>query len=149
MPGEPNHLETLAAHRLTQVLVAVAIGLALTFYAFQLTTDPRSVEQRAEEEAMVHAARGILNLYVASDAPLEIVDPLTPRRAIGKVYIYPVDDGFEVSGYYRRGEQDTWHPFLMKLDAASRLLRLSVRDPDAALQRLAAEDPRLVVRQAR
>lgn len=149
MPGEPKHIESIAAHRLTQVLVAVVVGLALTFYAFQLTTDPRSVEQRAEEEAMVQAARGILNRYIASDSPLEIVDPLAPRRAIGKVYIYPADDGFEVSGYYRRHERDGWHPFLIRLDAASRLLQLSVRDPDPALQRLAAEDPRLVVRRAR
>ena len=149
MPGEPKPLASVAAHRLTKGLVALGIGIALTFYAFQLTTDPRSVEQRAEEEAMVHAARRILNRYIASGAPLEIVDPLAPRRAIGKVYIYPVGDGFEVSGYYRRGQHDPWHPFLVELDAASRLLRVSVRDPDPTLQRLAGEDPRLVVRKGR
>lgn len=150
MSGTPQRLETVASHRLTKMLVAFGIGLALAVYAFHIATDPRSPEQRAREEAAVHAARGILQRYIAPGGPLEIVDPLAPNRAIGKVYIYPLGDGsgdgFEVSGYYRRGEGDFWHPFLMKLDAESRLAGLFVQDTDPDLGRRALTDPKLEVR---
>jgi len=146
MPEEAGRFETIASHRLTKIIVALGIGLALTFYVFQFATDPRTTVQRGREEAMVHTARGILHRYVAPEASLEIVDPLAPRRAIGKVYVYPSGDGFEVSGYYRRGAGDSWHPFLVRLDGASRLVELSVRDTDPVLKRRAEEDPGFVVR---
>lgn len=145
MPGEQKRFETVASHRFTKMLVAFGIGFALALYAFHFATDPRTAEQRAAEEATVYTARGILQRYISPGGPLEIVDPLAPDRAIGKVYIYPSGDGFEVSGYYRRGEGDFWHPFLMKLDAESRLVELSVRDTDPGLRRRAGEDPAFVV----
>jgi hypothetical protein len=145
MPDDTKPVESVASHRLTKAIVALAIGLAVALYAFQFATDPRTADQRAEEEATVHAARDILHGYIAPEGSLEIVDPLAPNRAIGKVYIYPSGEGFEVSGYYRRGEGAFWHPFLMKLDAESRLVELSVRDTDAGLARRALADPKLVV----
>lgn len=149
MPGDTKRVETVASHRLTKMLVAVGIGLALALYAFRFATDPRTAEQRAAEEATVHAARGVLYHYLAPEGSLEIVDPLAPDRAIGKVYIYPSGGGFEVSGYYRRGDGDFWHPFLMKLDGESRLVELSVRDTDLSLRQRAASDPKLLVRTER
>jgi hypothetical protein len=94
MPGEPKRFETVASHRLTKVLVAFGLGFAQAQFAFHLATNARSPETRAREEAMVHLARDNLTRHVASDGPLEIVDPLAPNRAIGKVYIYPSNDGF-------------------------------------------------------
>lgn len=127
--------------------MAFGIGFALALYAFHLATDPRTAAQRTDEEAAVRAARGLLHRHIAPDGPLEIVDPLAPNRAIGKVYVYPSNDGFEVSGYYRRGKGDLWHPFLMKLDAESGLRELSVRDTDPDLRRRAAKDSAFVVRE--
>lgn len=142
MPGEPGHIESVAGHRATKWLVALGIGVALALLAFHMATDPRTAAQRAEEEATVRAAREILARYVGA-AALEIVDPLAPKRAIGKSYIYPAGNGYEVSGHYRRGQADRWHPFLMRLDGERRLVELSVRDDDAALLRRAASDPKL------
>lgn len=150
MPGA-GRLETVAGHRITRLLVAFAIGLTLALFAFRFATDPRTAEQRAEEEAIVQAARDILQGYIGTGGPLEIVDPLAPKRALGKAFVYPYangeHEGFEVSGWYRRGEGDAWHPFLMRLERTSELVNLSVRDRDAALARRAAEDPKLEVRE--
>jgi hypothetical protein len=124
-------------------VVASAIGLLLAFYAYQRVTDPRSAMQRAEEEAAVLAARDILRGYVGPGNALQIVDPLAPDRAVGKVYVYPADSGWDVSGHYRRDHSDRWHPFLMRLDAGRSLVSLSVQD--ARLRTRAAGDPKLTV----
>lgn len=131
-------------HRMLRPLFALATGLLLAFYAFERATDPELRAQRAREEAMVLAARQILRERLAAGPGFEIVDPLAPRRAIGKAYIYPAGAGFDVSGHYRRGPGDAWHPFLVRLDRDGGLVELSVRDP--ALRERAAADPQLVVR---
>ena len=101
--------------------------------------------QRAREEAVVMQARSILLQYVASSDELQIVDPLAPDRKIGKVFIYPTDDGWEVSGYYRRDADDSWHPWLMRLDSNAGLSSLSVKDGSTEMMRRAAGDARLTV----
>jgi hypothetical protein len=64
---------------------------------------------------------------------------------VGKVYIYPTSDGWEISGFYRRDEADGWHPWLMNLDAQLSLESLAVRDSDQQLNRLAAGDSKFSV----
>lgn len=128
-------------HRILRLVVAFGVGLALSLYAYQRVTDPRPGMQRAEEEAVVQAARAILQSYV-QHRDLQIVDPLAPDRQVGKVYIYPSDVGWDVSGHYRRHAADPWHPYLMQLDPMSGLVGLSVKDGDAHLRRKASEDPR-------
>ena len=78
------------------------------------------------------------------DAP-EIVDALSPRRSVGKSYVYPDDSGWELSGFYRRGPSDDWHPWLMHLDRDRKVLLLRVRDDDPELVRDARGDPTLEV----
>lgn len=77
------------------------------------------------------AARSQLQQMLALDDP-ELVDPLAPDRAVGKAYVYRTSDGWEVSGYYRRDDRDTWHPFLMSLDEVHSVVRLKVRDSEFA-----------------
>jgi hypothetical protein len=103
--------------------------------------------QRAREEAVVISARDILKSYVRADTEIEIVDPLARNRVAGKVYIYPMENGWEVSGYYRRNESDRWHPFLMSLSENVELVSLSVRDADEKLAAAADDDPKLSVSQ--
>lgn len=129
-------------HRVIRPIVALAIGLALALYAYQCVTDPEPGRQRAREEAVVMSSRAILQSYVAPAGPIDIVDPVSPDSKVGKVYIYPARGGWEVSGHYRRGEGDWWHPYLMVLDGEAGLDSLTVGDDDAGLMRLAAEDPK-------
>jgi hypothetical protein len=124
-------------------VVAFAVGFALAAYSFLRIADPEPRMQRAREEAVVLAGREILQGYVAIGRVGDIVDPLAPNRKVGKVYVYPTDAGWQVSGYYRRDRNDQWHPYLLDLDADVQLVSLSVRDSDDALRAQAAEDSRL------
>jgi hypothetical protein len=131
-------------HRILRLVFALATGLLLAFYAWERASDPELRARREREEAAVLAARAILGTYVGKASTLEIVDPLAPKRAVGKAFIYPAGSGWEVSGHYRRDRSDHWHPFLMRLDGDLSLVELSVRD--AALAGRAATDPKLVIR---
>lgn len=129
-------------HRVARLVAAFAIGLSLALVAYRVATDPEPREQRRLEEGVVSDARAIVRRYVRpGGGDLELVDPLAPDRKVGKVYIYPTSDGWQVSGHYRRPGEETWHPWLMSLDGDRKLLSLSVRDDDAALARRATADP--------
>jgi hypothetical protein len=132
-------------HRVVKLTLALGIGLTLSLYAYHRVTDPEPAVQRAREEAAVLAARDILRRYVAPANALRIVDPVSPRRKVGKSYIYPTDSGWEISGHYRRGDLDRWHPFLIRLHPDKSLAGLSVKDDDATLAARAREDARLTV----
>lgn len=132
-------------NRGVKLVVAFAIGIFLSLYSYQMITDPEPARERVREDAAVYAAREIVGDYIATGSALEIVDPLAPDRVIGKSYIYPVAEGWQVSGYYRRGSGDRWHPFLMSMDRNLDLQSLSIKDADPALSELAGTDARLDV----
>ncbi|HZD54236.1 MAG TPA: hypothetical protein VE175_14400 [Woeseiaceae bacterium] len=128
------------SHKAFRLIFALSVGLLLAFYAYQRSSDPALTVQKQREHAAVLAARDVLRSHVEA-AELEIIDPLAPKRSVGKSYIYPAGSGWDVSGHYRRGAADEWHPFLMRLDGERSLVSLSVRD--ARLQAKAASDPRI------
>lgn len=130
-------------HRILRPIVAFAVGFGVAFYAYDRVTDPRPRQERKQQEAVVRASRDILRGYLEETDGLQIVDPLAPDRKVGKVYIYPAGHGWDVSGHYKRGDGDRWHPYLMRLDADSRLVLLSVRDDDPRLRQQAVQDPKL------
>ena len=114
-------------HDVGRVVFAVAVGLlvAVLSYRWIMNTEPRN--QRMQEETVVTEARMLLQSTLNIGA-LEIVDPLAPDRVVGKAYVYPQADGWDVSGFYRRGENDLWHPYLIALDANLALVHLRVSD---------------------
>lgn len=122
--------------------IALAFGIALALYAYQRIADPRPRQQRMQEEAVVLEAREILRSYLPYSGDVEIVDPLNKNRVAGKVYVYPIDEGWQVSGHYRPAGDVFWQPWLMTLDQDAALLSLRVRD--VRLAERAANDPRLV-----
>jgi hypothetical protein len=130
-------------HRIGRSLFALAVGLAIAVFAFQWISDPGPRVERALEEKVVQVARSLLETAIASDR-LEIVDPLAPNRKVGKVYVYAEEPGWAVSGYYRRSEEDRWHPYLMTLTEGLELSGLKVQDEGLAAR--AADDPKLEVR---
>lgn len=134
----------MISHRVLRPVVALAVGFTVAFYAYDRVTDPRPRQERAREEAVVQASRDILRAYVGTSAELRIVDPVAPNRRVGKVYIYPAGSGWEISGLYKRGEKDRWHPYLMRLDEQLLLVKLSLRDDDPGLRQKAGSDPRLM-----
>ena len=121
-------------HRVGQSLFALVVGLAVAVFAYQWITDPAPREQRQVEERAVLASRDLLVSVVGVES-LEIIDPLAPNRKVGKVYIYAEDPGWAVSGYYRRDEDDRWHPYLLNMTV------------DLELQAFKAEDAALDIRE--
>lgn len=101
--------------------------MLVAFMAFKWITNPESRAERQLEEAVVAASRQHLEATLANDA-IELVDPLSPDRKVGKAYVYRAGEGWEVSGYYRRDQSDRWHPYLMTLDASQAMTHLKVQD---------------------
>jgi len=129
-------------HKVIRPLVALAVGLVLALYAYQRVTDPEPGLQRAREEAIVMVARDILQSYVSPGNAIEIVDAVSPASKVGKSYVGPTDDGWELSGHYRRDENDRWHPYLMALNADAGLKSLAVQDGNDRLIGMSAQDPK-------
>ena len=130
-------------HRIFSVVFALAVGLGLAWYAYDRATDPLPRQQRAVEERVVLDARSLLKRLVAPATELEIVDPLAPNRVAGKVYVYPAGDGWDISGHYRRGAEDRWHPWLMRLDAKGTMVSLKLSEADTGMATLGVADPRI------
>jgi hypothetical protein len=126
------------------IVFALAVGLIVATLSYRWVVDPTSRDQRDQELRAAAQARVSLLQFIGSQR-LEIVDPLEPDRKVGKVYIYPAGDGWEVSGFYRRDETDLWHPWLMRLDADLETIHLRVSDQDARLVEQARQDPAIEV----
>jgi len=129
-------------HRIARLLFAFAVGLVVAVLSFKWITNPEPRAERLLEESVVAVARQHLQV-MAPGSELELVDPLSPDRNVGKSYVYRASIGWEVSGYYRRGEGDRWHPFLMGIDNADGMISLKVQD--SRLADLSSEDPRIEV----
>ena len=126
------------------LVFGLATGLLIAIISYRWMTVPDLSSGRLLEESVVADSRRVLALRLRLDAP-EIVDPLAPRRSVGKAYVYPAAGGWEISGYYRRNATDEWHAYLLRLDAGRRLLGLRVRDGDPQVAELARLDPALDV----
>ena len=127
-------------HRITSWIFALAVGLLLSYCSYQWIVDTDRGEQRALEDNVVRQSRVFLEFYVGFDTEIEISDALNRVREAGKVYIYPVESGWELSGHYRRTGERRWHPFLMILDSDASLVSLMVEDTYAPLVEKAATD---------
>ena len=121
------------SHRIGRILFAMVVGLAVVTFAYRWISDPVPRAQREAEVRAVEASRVLVVAEVGA-GPLEIVDPLSPDRKVGKVYIYPEDPGWAISGYYRRGEGDRWHPYLVRLTRDLRLHAFKSGDDSSAVR---------------
>ena len=137
-------------HRVGKILFAMVVGIAVATLSFRWITNPEPRAERALQENVVEVARQVIK-SVVMDFTIEIVDPLSPNRKVGKVYVYRKGEksdkgGWDVSGYYRRDENDRWHPFLIVLSDELQLEHLKVGDEDQELIDRAENDPTLEVR---
>lgn len=115
-------------HRVTRLIFAFGIGIVVAVFAYRWIIDPAPRAERVMQESVVAAARNLLE-QTLEIGTLEVVDPLAPDRKIGKTYVFPAAQGWQVSGYYRRDDIDLWHPYLMTLDDSLQLTHLKVSDP--------------------
>ncbi len=129
-------------HRIGSRVFGLVVGLAVAWWSYQWVTDPGPREERLEQERIVRLARSVVETELGLGGA-EFVDPLFPERSVGKVYVYRIDDGWQVSGYYRRDESDEWHPWLATIGSDDALRQLRFGDSDSALVERAAADARL------
>jgi len=114
-------------HQIGRLVFAFGVGIIVAVVAFKWITNPAPRMERQLQEAVVMTAREDLATATGLTG-LEVVDPVAPNRKVGKSYIYRAEAGWEVSGYYRRDEEDSWHPFLMALDDSPSMTHLRVQD---------------------
>ncbi len=131
-------------HKMGSLVFGAVVGLLVAIWAYQWVSDPAKRARRTEQETVVETSRTVLRDKLAI-GDIELVDPLAPQRKVGKVYVYPLANGWEISGYYRRSDQDLWHPYLMALSQELSLESLKISDSDAGLAQLAAMDPNFEV----
>lgn len=122
------------------LIFGILVGLAVAIFAYRWVSEPPDRSARVREEQVVLQAREILRERLRLGES-KIVDPLQPDRKIGKVYVYPVEDGWEVSGYYRREKGSPWYPWLMRLDNDEQLVTLKLDGNDPAIEPVAESDP--------
>ena len=127
-----NRLGNGMQQRKGGIFFALGVGLLVAVLSYRWLVDPQPREERQRQESVVLESRGLLQGIIAS-GQLEIVDPLSPDHKVGKVYVYPAKTGWEVSGYYRRGDTDLWHPYLLSLDENLALVHLKISDQDQGL----------------
>ena len=130
--------------KMGRIVFALAVGLLVATLSYRWITNPEGREQRAMQIEVVELSREHVRAVVGTRG-LEIVDPVSPNRKVGKVYIYPDRDAWTVSGFYRRGEDDRWHPYLMGLNAELEMRSLKLQDNEPGLLERAAVDPLLEI----
>lgn len=131
-------------HRKGRLIFAAVTGIVVALLSYRWISDPAPKMERERQELAVAESRRVL-ADALSIGDLELVDALAPNRRVGKVYIYPTADGWEISGYYRRDENDRWHPYLMSLSQSLALETIKVRDTEIALVERAEKNPKLNV----
>ena len=114
-------------HRIGRLVFGFAVGLLAAFYAFKWASGSGPNPQRAHEEQAVMESRAQLQSLLGLQG-LTIVDPLLPNRVVGKAYVYAIADGWEVSGFYRRNEQDLWHPYLVTMNTQFAATHVKISD---------------------
>ena len=129
-------------HRIGRIVFSLGIGLIVAIFAYRWIVDPAPRAERILQESVVATSRDLLVEKLAI-GDIEIVDAIAPDRRVGKTYVYRADQGWEVSGYYRRSENDLWHPYLMLLDGSTALIHLKISD--GALLDRATDDTALEV----
>jgi hypothetical protein len=114
-------------HRIGKLVFGFSVGLLVAILAYRWAADTGPNVERQREEGVVIASRVWLESTL-DIGQLVIVDPVSPDRKVGKVYVYPAGDRWEISGYYRRDKSDLWHPYLITMDATLALKHVKISD---------------------
>ena len=133
-------------YTINQIIFATITGLALSWLVYQSTVQPPYEAQRQIEEGIVKKANEILIKSLMLPSNLEIIDPVNVDKDVGKTYISPKGEEWQVSGYYRRNASDEWHPWLMNLDKDKSLTGLSIQDSSNLFSKEVLENSMITIR---
>ena len=114
-------------YTINQKVFAVIIGLTISYYAYKWVVDPAPrLQRQAEERIVSHARKSVFQLLELTEQT-KVIDPLNPNKKVGKTYLAPNDNGWQVSGYLRRDEAEPWYPWLISLDNNLDIVELRIQ----------------------
>tara|TARA_B100001105_G_scaffold50458_1_gene38034 strand:+ start:208 stop:618 length:411 start_codon:yes stop_codon:yes gene_type:complete len=132
-------------HKFLKIIIFLILFIAALTYTYRNVYEPISVNQRGGEIQIIHITRSIIKSYIDISSDIKIIDPLNPNRKIGKSYIFPSDNGWEISGYYKKTDRDNWHPWLISLNSTNELVSIAVKDDSPRIKKKSIEDPFLSI----
>jgi hypothetical protein len=132
-------------HKFLRIIIFSILFIAVLTYTYRNVYEPISANQRDDEIQIIHITRSIIKNYIDISPDIEIIDPLNPNRKIGKSYIFPSDNGWEISGYYKKTDYDNWHPWLISLNSVNELVSIAVKDDNPRINKKSIEDPFLLI----
>ena len=114
-------------YTLGQIIFALTVGFLAATSVYFSSTSPDITIQRESEEAVIKQSEKLFMTILQMPNTTQIIHPLNPNRDVGKSYIYPLDGDWQISGFYRRNQNEEWRAWLINLDNSLKLIDLRVQ----------------------
>ena len=114
-------------YTLGQIIFALTVGFLAATSVYFSSTSPDITIQRESEEAVIKQSEKLFMTILQMPNTTQIIHPLNPDRDVGKSYIYPLDGDWQISGFYRRNQNEEWRAWLISLDKSLKLIDLRVQ----------------------
>ena len=114
-------------YTLGQIIFALTVGFLAATSVYFSSTSPDITIQRESEEAVIKQSEKLFMTILQMPNTTQIIHPLNPDRDVGKSYIYPLDGDWQISGFYRRNQNEEWRAWLINLDNSLNLIDLRVQ----------------------
>ena len=114
-------------YTLGQIIFALTVGFLAATSVYFSSTSPDITIQRESEEAVIKQSEKLFMTTLQMPNTTQIIHPLNPNRDVGKSYIYPLDGDWQISGFYRRNQNEEWRAWLINLDNSLKLIDLRVQ----------------------
>ena len=114
-------------YTLGQIIFALTVGFLAATSVYFSSTSPDITIQRESEEAVIKQSEKLFMTILQMPNTTQIIHPLNPDRDVGKSYIYPLDGDWQISGFYRRNQNEEWRAWLINLDKSLKLIDLRVQ----------------------
>ena len=114
-------------YTLGQIIFALTVGFLAATSVYFSSTSPDITIQRESEEAVIKQSEKLFMTILKMPNTTQIIHPLNPDRDVGKSYIYPLDGDWQISGFYRRNQNEEWRAWLINLDNSLKLIDLRVQ----------------------
>ena len=114
-------------YTLGQIIFALTVGFLASTSVYFSSTSPDITIVREREEAVIQQSEKLFITILQMPNTTQIIHPLNPDRDVGKSYVYPLDGGWQISGFYRRNQNEEWRAWLINLDKSLKLIDLRVQ----------------------
>ena len=114
-------------YTLGQIIFALTVGSLAASVVYFSSISPDISIQRENEEAVIKKSEKLFMTLLQMPSTTQMIHPLNPDRDVGKSYIYPLDGDWQISGFYRRSQNEEWRGWLINLDESLDLIEIRVQ----------------------